>query len=66
MSGRERPLPRRQIRGLVHVDLVSNLSPNKPKNIPEDYPKTVRMSVFTNEYSALNPGKFLPKNTGRK
>jgi hypothetical protein len=42
------------------------LSESSPKKIPDENPNTVRISVFTSEYSALNIGKFLPKNMGRQ
>ena len=66
ISGSDRPLPSIHMRALVHLFFVSNLSARRPKKMPEVKPKTVKINVLTNEYSALNRGKFLPKKIGRK
>jgi hypothetical protein len=59
-------LPNIQISGFVHLVLLSNLSEIKPKKMFEENPNMLKTSELMKEYSALNNGKFTPKNTGRK
>jgi hypothetical protein len=46
MRGKDKPLPNKQISGFVHLDFFSYLSEIKPKNMPDENPKTVNMRVF--------------------